>query len=294
MKQSKFMNTKNPSLPGPASRSTAAGNLDAFTLIELAVVIATIGLLVVMVLPALAGTKGRSYAANDISNCKQTMTGMLMYCSENNDIMPAPGWNNGSACWIVAANIPAGVMVSPHTLANYQKHFDYQASWFTGIPVPGALPGTIPPGPGQLYQYLKTVTIFRCPEDMVVNKAYLDRNELISSYVWDGAIVGYGGVSTPYKITRFKPTNILMWENQEKEGAGFSWSDFSNFPLEGGTSDYTGTPTFSQRHGKVSQVGRIDGSAGRELYANMLNWALSAHGSGPNDLWYNPNNSDGH
>jgi hypothetical protein len=297
--QSKFMNIKNQSLPGSASRSTAAGNLDAFTLIELAVVIATIGLLAVMVLPTLAGTRGRACAANDISNFKQTMTGMTMYCNDNNDIMPAPGFGLSAACWITAANIPAGIMTG-HTLANWQSQYAYQIAWFTGVKTAGMI--VAPPGSGQLYQYLKNPNILRCPEDMVVNAAYLARGQLISSYVWDGAIVAFGennfDVTKPFKISLLKPTNILQWENDEtlatNPKTGGVWNDFSNFPLEGGTSGYTGTPTFSQRHGKFSQVGRIDGSAGRELYQNMLKWAYSTHGSGPNDLWYNPNNPDGH
>jgi len=280
------MNTKNQSLPGPASRSTAAGNLDAFTLIDLAVVIAIIGLLAVMVLPTLAGTKGRACAANDISNFKQTMTGMMMYCNENNDYMPAPGWNNGSACWIIAANIQPAVMAN-HTLANYQTHVIYQTAWFTGIGKPPMIIG--PPGPGQLYQYLKNPNIFRCPEDMVVNSAYLARGELISSYIWNGAIVAYGenafDVSKPYKISRFKPTNILQWEGNEKITSGGIWNDFSGYPSDGGN------PAFSQRHGNAAPVGRIDGSAGHVLYADMVNWANDTN---LNDLWYSPITANGH
>jgi prepilin-type N-terminal cleavage/methylation domain-containing protein len=267
----------------------------AFTLIELLVVIAIIAILAAMLLPALSAAKSRAYAVVDINNCKQTMLSTAMYCNDNNGILPAPGWNNASDCWIVAANIPAGCM-SGHTMANYQSHVIYQTGWFNGIKV--APPMIIaPPGPSQLYQYLRSAAIFRCPQDMVANAEYISRGELISSYVWDGSIVAFGengfDVSKPLKITAFKPTNILQWENNEKVSGG-AWSDFSNFPLEGGADDFHGTQSFSQRHGKAAQVGRMDGSAGREIYTTMYNWAYAPKGSGPNDVWYNPKDPDGH
>ena len=261
------------------------------TLIELLVVIAISGILAAMLLPALSKAKSRAYAATDLNNCKQIMLATIMYYGDNNDILPAPGWNNGSACWIVAAGIPAGCMVTPHTMANYQNHIIYQTGWFNGIKI---TPPMIiaPPGAGQLYPYLNNAGVLRCPEDMEVNARYLARGQLITSYVWNGAIVAYGengyDVSKPFKITAFKPTNILLWEDDEtlagSSTLGGVWNDFSNWPLEGGTDDYSGTPNFSQRHGKAAQIGRMDGSAARETYVNMLAWARSTKGSGPNEI----------
>jgi hypothetical protein len=77
-----------------------------------------------------------------------------------------------------------------------------------------------------------------------------------------------------------------MFENNERNTASGDWNDFSNYPIE------AGVVSFSQRHGKTAQVARMDGSAARELYANMLAWASNT--TTPNDLWYNPTSATGH
>jgi len=252
-----------------------------FTLIELLVVIAIIAILAAMLLPALARAKSRAYAANDINNNKQTMLAAAMYCTDNTDHLPAPGWQMNYDTWVTCANCP---VLTTHTVASFQQDFNEQVSFFTGIQTTGG-----PPRPGQLYQFLKNPKLFICPEDPV-NKAYLQRYEIISSYVWDGAIVGFGEDGGTYyathKISEFKATNILEWENDEKNTSTGAWNDFSNFPIESGAT------SFSTRHGKASQVGRMDGSAARINYASMV--AMANDNVNKNDLWYRPASQNGH
>jgi len=270
--------------------SCKKGSPRAFTLIELLVVIAIIAILAALLLPALTAAKSRAYAVNDINNCKQTMMGMIMYVHDNSDTLPSPGWQVVADCWITCANPPD--MTSPHAAANFQRDYDQQVSWFNGITAlePGS---PKPPRSGLLYQYLRNPNLFLCPQDFV-NANYLKREELISSYVWNGAVVGYQNGAPPYKMNKFRPTNILQWENDETLNvSGGNWGDFANAPMEAIANGSSVTrPSFSQRHGKAAQIGRMDGSAGRESYADMAAWAKST--ATKNDLWCNPNSVNGH
>jgi prepilin-type N-terminal cleavage/methylation domain-containing protein len=276
MSPNKLKSSGHPLSGNPTARS------GGFTLIELLVVIAIIAILAAMLLPALTRAKSRAYAANDINNCKQTMLAAQIYCSDNNDYLPAPGWQMGYDNWVASANLTP---LNTHNAANFQTDFNTQLHYVSGDAAPAA------GKPGLLYYILRNPKLFICPEDPV-NAAYYQRFQLISSYVWDGAIVGYP--NTPagsayvrtFKVSKFKPTNILQWENDEKNTASGAWNDFSNYPLE------TGNPTFSKRHGKSAQVGRMDGSAARILMVDMLSMANNT--TVPNDLWYSPNSANGH
>ena len=59
-----------------------------FTLVELAVVIATVAVLVALLLPALAGTKPNTQAFQCLENQRQLILAWQMYSQDNSDILP--------------------------------------------------------------------------------------------------------------------------------------------------------------------------------------------------------------
>lgn len=83
----------------------------AFTLIELLVVIAVIGILAVMLLPALAGTKAKSLQAFCATQLRQIGAGMAVYAADNNDyVVTANG--AGGACNQRALKPPQAVSLA--------------------------------------------------------------------------------------------------------------------------------------------------------------------------------------
>jgi prepilin-type N-terminal cleavage/methylation domain-containing protein len=271
-------------------QASKRNNHRAFTLIELLVVIAIIAILAAMLLPSLARAKSRAYAANDINNCKQTMLAMSMYVLDNSDFLPEPGWQMQYDSWATSGDGPNNIisLLHPHTQATYQQDYNAQLAYFRGTPPA--------PRPSQLYQFLKSEKLLLCPQD-TVNRDTYDRYELISSYIWNGAIVGYGKSPTipatdggienlTYKLTKFLASNILQWENDENNTNYHAWNELSNYPLE------DNNPTISTRHGKAAQVGRLDGSAARVPMREMI--AQSQNQATKNDLWYSPVNQNGH
>jgi len=252
-----------------------------FTLIELLVVIAIIAILAAMLLPALAGAKNRAQMATDLNNNKQLMLAANMYTGDNTEFLPGCGWGTGDDCWAHKGGIvPLGGAAAQTFLTYQAQQINYCRQ-------------------GELFPYVKTEKIFLCPADKP-NSLYYQRNIYFTSYVWNGAVCGFGSPTSnaragiapkSHKITEFKPMSILQWETDEL--TPFFFNDCSSFPDEG----------ISGRHGKGATVGLISGSTQtiqvKTWYTPLYAGTAGQRGSGialtalPNQVWCNPGTRDG-
>jgi prepilin-type N-terminal cleavage/methylation domain-containing protein len=209
----------------------------AFTLIELLVVIAIIAILAAMLLPALSKAKARAQMAYDLNNNRQIMLAASLYCGDFDDCLPQPGWLNTTNSWAAGAGIPLGPSANETA---YLTLLPKQLESFKQ---------------GQLHPYLKMPKVLMCPGDNKITLQFLQRGQYLTSYNWNGAVIGYPGsgapIPRPYKLTQFKADAILQWETDENSPAYFN--DFSNYPDEG----------ISTRHSQGAVIGMFGGSAER-------------------------------
>ena len=82
-----------------ATRSFGGYGRAAFTLLELLVVIAVIGVLTATIMPALSKAKQRSVQAGCMSNLKQIGIALQLYVNDNEDTLPGPAFSGARASY---------------------------------------------------------------------------------------------------------------------------------------------------------------------------------------------------
>ena len=101
---------------------------NGFTLVELAVVIATVAIMVAVLLPALAGTRPNAQAFQCLENQRQLILAWQMYAQDNSDLLPPNDFpwktsesrNGTEKNWVFGSMLVPLDMISTAVLVNPQ------------------------------------------------------------------------------------------------------------------------------------------------------------------------------
>jgi len=232
----------------------------AMTLVELLVVVAIIGILASLLLSALSKSKSVALQTQCLGQVKQLALALQMYTQDNGDFMTWPNWGVNFQGWL-------------YTRTDGRP------------PQPSSPPEAVYAG-GTLWPYVKEAKIYWCPVDYTNTPSFREREEKLSSYILNGAIMGYYLIPTEsrtHKLSAMNSSAYVTWEpnDQPPYDAAHVFNDGASYPREDEGP--------SQRHGTGCNVSSFDG------HAQFLSYAVfhQDQSDKPGLLWCDPDTADG-
>jgi hypothetical protein len=234
----------------------------------LLVVIAIIGILAAMLLPAMAKSKEHAHRTTCISHYKQLLLAHIMYVLDYNDrIAPC---NCGSGLGMASPFYPDGWLYKP-------------GEALPGVPGPNQTNG---PSKGLFFPTMKSWSMYMCPIHPTNTAAWRLSNVKFTSYIMNGCVIDGDGafdwdaglMGKTFKNSAFRPTDMLLWEPDETNPDYFN--DGASAPWEG----------FSKRHNTGAIVGLMGGHI---AYLKWKTYYQLLAEPFRNSLWCYPNSPTG-
>ncbi len=207
---------------------TGAGG---FTLIELAVVIATVAVLAVLLLPALAGTRPNTQAFQCLENQRQLILAWQMYAQDNSDILPPNDYPYTTAA------------ARDGTVKNWVFGTMYRI--LDAIDAPGLGQGIqVNPALTSLALYNTNPAVYKCPADITLFQGHarqrsVSMNSAVGTVWWSagagtgapapspgvkvGDAVGGGWLVNPYNDSQTTYRTYGKTSAMTKPGPSSTW-----------------------------------------------------------------------
>jgi prepilin-type N-terminal cleavage/methylation domain-containing protein/prepilin-type processing-associated H-X9-DG protein len=148
------------------STRVASIRRDAFTLLELLVVIGIIAVLIAILLPVLGKARRAAQTTACMANLRSIGQAMMLYTTENRGWLPGSGWTTGAMFWNFLNTPPTRAVSKPAFSVSYSPHISESNDWiaplspFAGYEDDPAITGN---DDVQRYQRYRELAFTTCP-----------------------------------------------------------------------------------------------------------------------------------